>query len=146
VILENVDRRLVVVRRLLIVLAVAIPLVLAACDDDEDTTAATTETTTGAEAPSSGGQSVNVSETDFALDPPNPTVKAGTVRFEVTNDGQTAHNLEIEGDGVEEELEADLQPGDGGTLTVDLQPGTYEYYCPVANHKDLGMEGELTVE
>jgi plastocyanin len=152
-----------VVRRFLTVLAVAVPLAvfplaLAACgdDDDDETTAAsettteTTETTTEEAASGGGGggggETVDVSLTDFAIDPANPTVPAGSVTFAVANDGATVHNLEIEGNGVEEELEPDLQAGDSGELTVDLQPGTYEYYCPVGSHADQGMEGELTVE
>jgi plastocyanin len=151
-----------VVRKFLTVLAVAIPLAvfslaLAACgdDDDDDTTAAsettteTTETTTEEAASGGGGgggETVDVSLVDFAIEPPDPTVAAGTVTFAVSNDGATLHNLEIEGNGVEEELEPDLQAGDSGELTVDLQPGTYEYYCPVGNHAEMGMEGELTVE
>lgn len=155
------------VRKFLTVLAVAIPLAvfplaLAACgddDDDEDTTAAApaetteAETTTTEEATTEAGgggggagETVEVSLTDFAIDPPNPTVPAGTVTFAVANDGATVHNLEIEGNGVEEELEPDLQAGDSGELTVDLQPGTYEYYCPIGSHAEMGMEGELTVE
>jgi uncharacterized cupredoxin-like copper-binding protein len=30
-------------------------------------------------------------------------------------------------------------------VTVDLKPGTYEFYCPVDGHKAGGMKGELTV-
>jgi uncharacterized cupredoxin-like copper-binding protein len=30
-------------------------------------------------------------------------------------------------------------------MTLDLQPGTYEVYCPVGNHEDMGMRLELTV-
>jgi uncharacterized cupredoxin-like copper-binding protein len=29
---------------------------------------------------------------------------------------------------------------------VNLKPGKYEFYCPIANHKALGMEGEITVK
>ena len=138
------------VPKALIVFAVAIPLVFAACgdDDDEETTAATTETTSEATAGGGGGggETLAVSETDFAIDPQDPTVSAGTVTFEVSNDGQSTHNLEIEGNGVEEELESDLAPGDSGELTLDLEAGTYEWYCPIDGHKDQGMEGELTVE
>ena len=143
-------------KRAMIVLAVALSLGLVACgdDDDDDAAPATSAeatgeetTTTAEEAPAEGGgETVQVSETDFAIDPANPTVQAGTVTFEVTNDGQAPHNLEVEGNGIEAELEADLAAGESGTLTVDLQPGTYEWYCPVGNHAEMGMEGELTVE
>jgi plastocyanin len=159
-------RRLLVVRRFLTLLAVmaplaVLPLALAACGDDDDddggetaaqtpTEEATTETTTdeaaGGGGGGGGGETVDVSLVDFAIDPPNPTVAAGTVTFAVTNDGQAPHNLEVEGNGVEEVLPADLAGGESGDLTVDLQPGTYEWYCPVGNHAAMGMEGELTVE
>jgi uncharacterized cupredoxin-like copper-binding protein len=79
------------------------------------------------------------------LDAADATVKAGSVTFDVSNDGSTVHNLEIEGNGVEEETE-DLQPGDTGELTVDLQPGSYEMYCSIDGHEDLGMKGEVTVQ
>jgi P-type E1-E2 ATPase len=32
-----------------------------------------------------------------------------------------------------------------GTLTVDLQPGTYTYLCTVPTHDLLGMKGTLIV-
>ena len=109
--------------------------------DDEGTTPAA-----GTTAPSGGGQTVNVSETDYALDPSDPTVQPGIVSFEVTNDGGVAHNLEVEGPKGEVELEQDLASGESGTLTVDLsRPGHYEFYCPVVDHRDRGMEGEVTV-
>ena len=63
----------------------------------------------------------------------------------VTNNGTVAHNFEIEGQGIEEELEQNLQPGATATLQVDLQPGSYTVYCPVANHREQGMELALTV-
>ena len=30
-------------------------------------------------------------------------------------------------------------------VTVDLKAGEYEYYCPVDDHAQAGMEGTLTV-
>jgi uncharacterized cupredoxin-like copper-binding protein len=134
--------------------AIAIPLTLAACggDDDETTTAAsepetttTEEEATGSASASGPGGTVKVSETEFKLDPSDPTTKAGKVTFDVSNDGMTVHNLEVEGNGVEEVTDT-LQPGDTGKLTVDLKPGTYEIYCAIDDHKGLGMEGELTVQ
>jgi uncharacterized cupredoxin-like copper-binding protein len=74
-------------------------------------------------------------------------VKAGEVTFVLKNDGQIDHNIEVEGPSGEAELEQDLGPGESGELTVDLsEPGTYEFYCPVDDHKDLGMTGEVSVQ
>jgi len=153
-----------VTRKFLIPLAailVAIPLALAACggDDDEDETSAASEETIeaptgggyggggggGDDTGGGGGETVAISETEFALDPADATVAAGPVTIEVTNDGGTTHNLEVEGNGVEE-ITSDLAPGDSEPLELDLQPGSYEMYCAIGTHKDQGMEGTLTVE
>ena len=79
------------------------------------------------------------------LDPSDPTAQAGEVTIEAVNDGGTVHNLEIEGNGVEEVTD-DLDPGSSGEVTVDLEPGSYEIYCAIGDHAEQGMEGELTVE
>lgn len=115
------------------------------CGDDEDDTTtaagsnpATTET--------GGGETVKISETEYAIDPSEVSVKPGEVTFQVSNDGKTVHDLEIEGDGLEEEVE-DLDPGASGELTVELAAGqTYEMYCSIADHAAQGMEGTIKVE
>jgi uncharacterized cupredoxin-like copper-binding protein len=130
---------------------------LAACGGDDEssssTTAADTSSTSSTEDSAAttggggGGETVKVSETEYKIDPSDVTVKPGEVTFDVSNDGQTTHNLEVEGPDGDAEIEGDLAPGDSGQLTVDLsEPGTYEMYCPVDGHKDLGMTGEITVE
>jgi uncharacterized cupredoxin-like copper-binding protein len=137
----------------LIALAVAIPLTVSACgggDDSSTTSAATTTESTSSSTTASGGGggaggAVDISETEYKLDPSDPTVSAGKVTINASNDGATTHNLEIEGNGVEEVTD-DLQPGQSGSLSVDLKPGDYEIYCAIDGHKDLGMEGTLTVE
>jgi plastocyanin len=147
-----------VIRKSLILVAVllAIPLTFVACGDDDDDTAATettTEDTTteaatteeGAGGGGGGGETISISETEFALDPSEATVAAGPVSIDVSNDGQFVHNLEVEGDGIEE-ITSDLQPGDAETLELDLPAGTYEMYCAIGDHQEQGMEGELTVE
>jgi plastocyanin len=115
-------------------------------DDDGEGGEATPAATATAPSGGGGGETVDMSLTDFALNPADPTVKPGTVTFNVTNDGQAPHALEVEGPG--EEVETDtLSAGGSAKLTVDLnQPGTYEMYCPVGNHREMGMEGQVRVK
>jgi uncharacterized cupredoxin-like copper-binding protein len=127
--------------------ATAIALGAAGCGGDDDSSNTAASPTTTAAQENGGGSSVDVKATDFKFNPKDPTAKAGQVTFAVTNDGQTVHNLEVEGPNGEEELSSDLSPGQSGVLTVDLsKPGTYEFYCPVGNHREQGMEGTITVQ
>ena len=93
------------VRKSLALFAIVIPLVLAACggDDDSDSTSASSDTESSTTVSAGGsGETIDFSETEFKIDPADPTAKAGNVTFNVSNDGQTVHNLEVEGNGVEE--------------------------------------------
>src|SRR5262245_52780738 len=68
-------------------------------------------------------QTFQISEKEYSLTPATITIpSAGTYAFEATNDGTTDHALEIEGNGIEEEIDT-LSPGDSGTVTVDLKAG-----------------------
>ncbi len=98
----------------------------------------------GDDAMMMAGEQVPVSLAEFAISMP-ATLPAGPVTFAVTNDGTMTHSFEIEGQGLEEELEVELAPGETGMLTVDLAPGTYEVYCPVDGHRQQGMSLEVTV-
>lgn len=69
----------------------------------------------------------------------------GRTTFVVTNTGDATHSFEVEGRGLEAELERPLQPGETGTLTVELTPGDYTVYCPVGNHQAEGMERRLEI-
>jgi uncharacterized cupredoxin-like copper-binding protein len=131
--------------------AVAVPIAGCGGGDDNDNSGDTSEagqaSTTGGAAATGAGGTVDLTATDFKFDPSDPTVKSGEVTFNLTNDGQTTHSLEIEDvNGQDQELEGDVSPGSSGTLKVNLPAGTYEFYCPVDNHKEMGMEGEITVK
>ena len=93
-----------------------------------------------------GGQTIEISGTEFALEPATVHIeRPGTYTFVFTNDGGATHALEIEGHGIEEETE-EIGAGESAELTVELsEPGEYELYCPVGNHKGQGMEGTLVV-
>ena len=79
----------------------------------------------------------------ISWEPGELSAPAGSVTIKLVNDSDIPHAVEVEGNGVEEETETIT--GGETELSVDLEPGTYEFYCPVGNHKDAGMEGTLTV-
>jgi uncharacterized cupredoxin-like copper-binding protein len=115
---------------------------------------AATTTTNGA----SGGtlKTIVIKETEFKLSPSTVTLSnPGTYAFKAENKGSAEHSLEIEGKGVkgkgaevgEARLEQNIDPEEGGVLTVTFQkPGTYEMYCPIIGHRLAGMKGEVVVK
>jgi plastocyanin len=105
-------------------------------DDASDTTAGATG--------GGGGQTIDVNASDFMFAPADLTAEAGELTINLVNDGQSDHAIEIEGNGVEEESDT-ISPGDSTSFSVTLEDGTYEIYCPVDGHKDMGMVGTLTV-
>lgn len=135
-------------RRSGLIAAASAIVLLAGCGSSDEPSAqqpSSTPATSASGSPSASGTVVTVTETDFALALSQTTFTPGTYTFVAENNGNTTHALEIEGPGIEEQETNDLSPGDSGQLTVELQAGTYELYCPVDGHKDRGMKTEITV-
>jgi uncharacterized cupredoxin-like copper-binding protein len=72
------------------------------------------------------------------------SAKAGKVTVTMDNPSSTPHALNIEGNGIEEKGTKTLTQGKA-SVSLDLKPGKYEFYCPVDGHKAAGMKGTLTV-
>ena len=72
------------------------------------------------------------------------SAKPGKTTVVLDNPSSVPHAIEVEGKGVEEEGET-VEKGGVSKVTVDLKAGEYEYYCPVDDHAQAGMEGTLTV-
>jgi uncharacterized cupredoxin-like copper-binding protein len=99
-------------------------------------------TTTGG----TSGTPVNVTLKDFSIDVSGGmTLAAGTYTFHVSNSGPTSHNLTVDGPGVSDQTTGTFAAGGTSDLTVTLKNGTYELYCSVPGHKQLGMDVNLTV-
>ncbi|HEY6777365.1 MAG TPA: plastocyanin/azurin family copper-binding protein [Thermoleophilaceae bacterium] len=83
---------------------------------------------------------------DLKFDKSSLTAKAGDVTIVLRNPSSATapHAVEIEGHGVEEESDT-IDPGGTSKVSAKLEPGEYEFYCPVDDHKGAGMEGTLTV-
>ncbi len=86
--------------------------------------------------------------TEWAIGLSRDTVPAGDISIQVMNAGTRPHALEVEGRGIERETQL-ITPGGTTTLTVRLEPGTYEVYCPVdeegPDHDERGMRATLVV-
>jgi plastocyanin len=80
----------------------------------------------------------------FKFDQTSLTAPAGKVTIELTNESGVLHDVVVSGSSVKEASE---QITEGSTsVTADVEPGTYAFYCSVPGHREGGMEGTLTVE
>jgi len=145
---------MVPVRRISSILTVVFTLVLAACGQSQS--AASTP------------QALSVAAKEFAFAPVALSVRAGQpVTINLQNYGAVEHDwsvreIEISGEakssgdtqsghmmgGMGNEPKLHVAAGIGGKGTLNFtpsKPGTYEYYCTVAGHKEAGMVGTLTV-
>jgi uncharacterized cupredoxin-like copper-binding protein len=102
---------------------------------------ATKQTTT---AKTSSTKVVRVSEVEFKIKLPQTSIPAGSYTFQVHNDGKVQHDFVIKGAGVNEKTPT-IDPGKSSSLKVDLKPGTYDVFCSIPGHKQLGMDVTLTV-
>ncbi|HJX07097.1 MAG TPA: plastocyanin/azurin family copper-binding protein [Actinomycetota bacterium] len=109
----------------------------------------------------SGG--VSATEKDFSIDLASSSAPAGSVTFNVSNEGPSTHEFVViktddapdalpTKDGsvnedqvtVVDELE-DVAPSTTGTLTTDLETGSYVIICNVPGHYAAGMHTAFTV-
>jgi plastocyanin len=137
---------------LLFVLA-ALALVACGGDDDEDTTtpAAGGQTTAAGGGGGGGGAGETLqlsapASGAFEFDTEQLNAKAGSVTIDFDNPAAVSHDVTIEDSGGNEIAQSDLVADDTTSVTADLKPGNYTYYCSVPGHREGGMEGTLTVK
>lgn len=82
---------------------------------------------------------------DLTFDQAPTTLPANKVTIELQNMAGLAHDVTFEGvRGDKPVVETSGKGSDTGT--VELQPGTYTYYCSVPGHREAGMEGTVSVQ
>jgi plastocyanin len=144
-------------RRTFALLAVAALAVvgLAACgssSSDNSTTAASTpaSTTPAAGGGGAGGAStVDISTpggSTLAYDQKDVSAKAGSVTINFDNKEALQHDVAVADSSGKILGQTDLVSSGTANATVDLQPGTYTFYCTVPGHREAGMQGTLTVK
>ena len=132
-----------------LIIALLSAITLAACGSGDEETPSSTPAP--AAASEGGGETLKLiaeepGEEEFAFDPAELDAKAGavTIDLELPADLKEPHAIAIEGDGVDEFGET-VGAGATSSVTADLAPGEYTFYCPVSDHRVEGMEGTLTV-
>jgi plastocyanin len=126
----------------LLVPLAALALLLAACGGGNGESATTSSGGGG------GGSTVKIAADPsgaLKFDTTSLEATAGKVTIDFTNDSSLSHDVRIEGNGVEDEG-TDQVTGGSTSATLDLQPGTYTFFCSVDGHRAAGMEGTLVVK
>lgn len=102
-----------------------------------------------ATAPGTGAQGpvaeVKIAMGDFFYDPNEVTIKAGPVRFLLTNVGATAHRFAIRGEGVNGSSK-NVGAGRESVFEATLAPGTYKMGCTLGDHEKRGSVGTIRVQ
>jgi uncharacterized cupredoxin-like copper-binding protein len=73
------------------------------------------------------------------------SAKAGKVTIDFTNTSPLEHNLTVASAAGAVLGATPTFSGGSKTLTLNLEPGVYKFYCSVPGHRQAGMEGTLTV-
>ncbi|MEI7924822.1 MAG: sulfocyanin-like copper-binding protein [Chloroflexota bacterium] len=151
-------------RRLTAALATIALLLAAACAAPNSTapTSSAPVASTTSTTPAAGPVTATLKE--WAIEVSAPTAKAGTVVFNVRNEGKVPHDLVVirtdlapgalpTASGLIEETKLSivgrteqLTPGDGKRLTVELPAGKYVLVCNVIGHYNSGQFAALTVQ
>jgi uncharacterized cupredoxin-like copper-binding protein len=134
-------------RRSIVLLAVGVgvALVMGGCGSGGATPGGNPSGNPPAATPSVTGTKVTANETEYKITLSTSTFTAGVYTFDVENQGTMPHNLNIAGPGVPQQSSPTVQPGGSGQVTVTLQKGSYELWCSIDGHKDLGMDLRVQV-
>jgi uncharacterized cupredoxin-like copper-binding protein len=116
--------------------------------------------TTTPASPTSG--EITVVSFEWGFEPEAISLQVGQeITLTLENNGDILHNLNVDGLKVDviEEISSGGFSGDNDKIFVGadsddvgllrfvpLEAGEYEFYCTIGNHRQLGMEGRLTVQ
>jgi plastocyanin len=128
----------------LVLVLAAFVLALSACGGGGSSSSTSPATTGGGGG--GGGSTIKISADPsgaLKFEQTEVSATAGSITIDFTNMSSISHDVMIEGNGASGGTD---QITDSTTsTTVDLEPGTYTFFCSVDGHRAAGMEGTLTV-
>jgi plastocyanin len=131
--------------------------VLTAGTPAKSATAASTQpprsTSSSTPTPAAGASSLSLeaATNQLAYNTKHLTTKAGTITITFTNNSALEHNVTVARPGLRPTQAGEVLgatptfKGGSRKLVLNLQAGSYVYYCSVPGHREAGMEGTLTV-
>ena len=85
-------------------------------------------------------------EGELKYDKTSLTANAGRVSIDMTNMSPLGHNVTVESSSGKILGATPTFQGGSKTLTLNLKPGTYKFFCSVPGHRMAGMEGTLSIK
>ena len=146
--------------RRLSIAGLAVTLVALAACGSSSSSSTTTSSTPAAPPTRSSSTSTLASSTSaggavkLAADPSGAlkyeqaalSAKAGTVSIAFTNSSPVGHNVTIASSSGAVLGATPTFRGGTRTVTLNLKPGIYTFYCSVPGHRQAGMHGTLVVK
>ena len=103
------------------------------------------EAAAGATGPG-GTLKLAANETELKFDKTELTSKPGKVTIDFDNPSSIPHNVEIETENGEVLGGTETIASSEESATIELEPGTYAFFCSIPGHREAGMEGTLVVK
>jgi plastocyanin len=89
---------------------------------------------------------VQVSASEYRFTLSRLSIAAGPAIVQIANFGEDPHDLRLQRVGGTRVYGTPVvQPGEQHDLVARLRPGTYRFWCSVADHRARGMRGTLVV-
>ncbi len=82
----------------------------------------------------------------IAYDKAELSSASGKVTIDFTNPAALEHDVAIEAEGGKELAVSEAITEGKTSVSAELAPGTYTFFCTVPGHREAGMEGKLVVE
>lgn len=103
------------------------------------------ESTTNSTDSASGAniKEFTIDGSNFKFEPDQIKVNKGDTVKITFKDNDGTHNLVVDGYNVSTRI---LSEGTDTIQFIADKAGTFEYYCSIGSHRDLGMKGTLTVQ